>query len=121
MTPRTWCSRMSQHHQRPALELDRAIPLRAASAGRLTAHLGNDVNAQIIGSGDSQGLKLSAPWNGRAAPSPALPGCVSFETRDACVHPAASCAIVLHLDGDDRSNLFASMSDAFFSRRVGTR
>ncbi|KAJ7677676.1 alpha-L-arabinofuranosidase B-domain-containing protein [Mycena polygramma] len=69
----------------PALDVGRAVSLRATTAccmNRFFAHSGNDVNTQIVGSGNSQQLKLSASCNVHAALSPAAPGCVSFESRD---------------------------------------
>ncbi|KAJ6513608.1 Arabinosidase B [Mycena vitilis] len=104
----------------PALDVGRAVSIRATSScctDRFVAHNGNDVNTQIVGSGDSQELKLSASWDVRAALSSAAPGCVSFESRDTPGSFLRHAGFVLHLDINDNSKIFGE--DATFCPRAG--
>ncbi|KAJ6500230.1 Arabinosidase B [Mycena vitilis] len=104
----------------PDVSVGRAVSLRATTAcctNRFVAHSGADVNTQIVGSGDSQQLKLSASWTVRAGLSSAAPGCVSFESRDTPGNFLRHAGFVLKLNANDGSKLFGE--DATFCPNAG--
>ncbi|KAJ6493750.1 family 54 glycoside hydrolase [Mycena vitilis] len=104
----------------PALAVGSAVSLRATTAcctTRFIAHTGATVNTQVVTTGDSNALKLSASWTVRAALQTAAPGCVSFESRDTPGSFLRHSGFVLQLNANDGSKLFHE--DATFCPQAG--
>ncbi|KAK7046625.1 alpha-N-arabinofuranosidase [Favolaschia claudopus] len=102
----------------PAIRPGSTVSLRATTAcctTRYIAHSGTTVNTQVVTSGDSAALKLSASWN--VVAGLANSECVSFESRDTPGNFIRHASFQLRISPNDNSKLFRE--DATWCYKAG--
>ncbi|KAJ7635047.1 glycoside hydrolase family 54 protein [Roridomyces roridus] len=102
----------------PVINVGSSVSLRATTAcctDRYIAHTGRTVNTQVVNSGSTNALKLSASWN--VVTGLGNSGCISFESRDTPGSYIRHSGFELFVDANDGSAIFAS--DATYCPKAG--